>query len=141
MFHKFNHSKSNSNHLPSPRHGHKMVTLANRYLVTYGGGNDGILKDFSVFDTLTETWKNPSFVLDTDELPIGLAAYAACEIPASHPLKPPQNEPSPPLDAMFLFGGMRDNGSYSSSSFRILKTACPHESSSLESSSFEGSSF
>eukprot|EP01135_Chromosphaera_perkinsii_P005871 Nk52_evm4s370 gene=Nk52_evmTU4s370 len=127
----FKRIESSKKLFPRPRHGHKSVVLQDRFLVSYGGGNDGIFNELMVFDLKTETWGAPSKTegLETPPPPGGIAAYACyggsyC----GHVLDEKERENIEGTysfkSEMYLFGGMKNDGTYAGDLYKL--TCTPH---------------
>lgn len=75
-----------------PRHGHRAVSIKD-LMIVFGGGNEGIVDELHVFNTVTNQWFVPAV---RGEIPPGCAAYGiACD-----------------QLRIFIFGGMIEFGKY-----------------------------
>eukprot|EP01134_Creolimax_fragrantissima_P006298 CFRG6298T1 len=78
-----------------PRHGHRAVGCGSNMIV-YGGGNEGIIDELRVFDTINMVWSVPT---TTGEYPKGCAAHGMT---------------TDGVRRVFIYGGMAEYGEYSS---------------------------
>ncbi|EEB16668.1 hypothetical protein, conserved [Pediculus humanus corporis] len=78
--------------MPRPRHGHRAVAIKD-LIVIFGGGNEGIVNELSVYNTLKNQWFVPAL---SGDIPPGCAAYGFV------------------VDGtrMLMFGGMVEYGKY-----------------------------
>lgn len=78
--------------LPRPRHGHRAVAIKD-LIVIFGGGNEGIVNELTVYNTLKNQWFVPAL---SGDIPPGCAAYGFV------------------VDGtrMLMFGGMVEYGKY-----------------------------
>ncbi|XP_071439380.1 host cell factor 1-like isoform X2 [Hetaerina americana] len=84
---------------PRPRHGHRAVAIKD-LIVVFGGGNEGIVDELHVYNTVTNQWFVPSLKGD---IPPGCAAYGFV------------------VDGtrMLVFGGMVEYGKYSNELYEL----------------------
>ncbi|CAG7817931.1 unnamed protein product [Allacma fusca] len=85
--------------VPRPRHGHRAVAI-NELMVVFGGGNEGIVDELHVFNTVTNQWIQPAVKGD---IPVGCAAYGLV------------------VDGkrILVFGGMIEYGRYSNDLYEL----------------------
>lgn len=87
---------------PRPRHGHRAINIK-ELMVVFGGGNEGIVDELHVYNTITNQWFVPAMKGD---VPPGCAAYGfVCE-----------------GTRMFIFGGMIEYGKYSNELYELQAT-------------------
>lgn len=87
---------------PRPRHGHRAINIK-ELMVVFGGGNEGIVDELHVYNTITNQWFVPAVKGD---VPPGCAAYGfVCE-----------------GTRMFVFGGMIEYGKYSNELYELQAT-------------------
>ncbi|CAL8114882.1 unnamed protein product [Orchesella dallaii] len=96
---KVNDASTSQSILPRPRHGHRAVAYGNDMIV-FGGGNEGIVEELHVFDTVSHEWSQPQM---KGEIPPGCAAYGLV------------------LDGcrMLLYGGMMKYGRYNGDLYEL----------------------
>ncbi|KAF5274580.1 hypothetical protein FQA39_LY07192 [Lamprigera yunnana] len=84
---------------PRPRHGHRAVSIKD-LMVVFGGGNEGIVDELHVYNTVTNQWFVP---ITKGDIPPGCAAYGFV------------------VDGtrLFVFGGMVEYGKYSSELYEL----------------------
>src|ERR1051326_1951433 len=84
---------------PRPRHGHRAVAIKD-LMVVFGGGNEGIVDELHVYNTMTNQWYSPAVKGD---IPPGCAAYGFV------------------VDGtrMLIFGGMVEYGRYSNDLYEL----------------------
>ncbi|CAG7721393.1 unnamed protein product [Allacma fusca] len=84
---------------PRPRHGHRAVAIKD-LMVVFGGGNEGIVDELHVYNTVTNQWFQPSVKGD---IPPGCAAYGFV------------------VDGtrILVFGGMIEYGRYSNDLYEL----------------------
>ncbi|XP_023162418.1 host cell factor isoform X2 [Drosophila hydei] len=87
---------------PRPRHGHRAINIK-ELMVVFGGGNEGIVDELHVYNTVTNQWYVP--VLKGD-VPNGCAAYGFV-VEGTR---------------MFVFGGMIEYGKYSNELYELQAT-------------------
>ncbi|XP_041632534.1 host cell factor isoform X2 [Drosophila kikkawai] len=87
---------------PRPRHGHRAINIK-ELMVVFGGGNEGIVDELHVYNTVTNQWYVP--VLKGD-VPNGCAAYGFV-VEGTR---------------MFVFGGMIEYGKYSNDLYELQAT-------------------
>uniref|UniRef100_A0A1I8P7W0 Host cell factor Kelch-repeats domain-containing protein n=1 Tax=Stomoxys calcitrans TaxID=35570 RepID=A0A1I8P7W0_STOCA len=87
---------------PRPRHGHRAINIK-ELMVVFGGGNEGIVDELHVYNTITNQWFVPAMKGD---VPPGCAAYGfVCD-----------------GTRMFIFGGMIEYGKYSNELHELQAT-------------------
>ncbi|KAL9910052.1 LOW QUALITY PROTEIN: host cell factor [Glossina fuscipes fuscipes] len=87
---------------PRPRHGHRAVNIK-ELMVVFGGGNEGIVDELHVYNSISNQWYVP--VMKGD-VPPGCAAYGfVCE-----------------STRLFVFGGMIEYGKYSNELYELQAT-------------------
>ncbi|XP_075147645.1 host cell factor-like [Haematobia irritans] len=87
---------------PRPRHGHRAINIK-ELMVVFGGGNEGIVDELHVYNTITNQWFVPAMKGD---VPPGCAAYGfVCD-----------------GTRMFIFGGMIEYGKYSNELYELQAT-------------------
>ncbi|XP_055380924.1 host cell factor 2-like [Condylostylus longicornis] len=84
---------------PRPRHGHRAVNIKDLILI-FGGGNEGIVDEFHVYNTSSNQWIVPAMKGD---VPPGCAAYGLV------------------VDGtkIYVFGGMIEYAKYSNALYRL----------------------
>ncbi|KAL7727635.1 hypothetical protein ACLKA6_014976 [Drosophila palustris] len=87
---------------PRPRHGHRAINIK-ELMVVFGGGNEGIVDELHVYNTVSNQWYVP--VLKGD-VPNGCAAYGFV-VEGTR---------------MFVFGGMIEYGKYSNELYELQAT-------------------
>ncbi|GAB0092079.1 Host cell factor [Sergentomyia squamirostris] len=87
---------------PRPRHGHRAVAIK-ELMVVFGGGNEGIVDELHVFNTLTNQWYVP---VTKGDVPPGCAAFGFV------------------VDGtkILVFGGMVEYGKYSNDLYELQAT-------------------
>uniref|UniRef100_A0A5S6QXK1 Fibronectin type-III domain-containing protein n=1 Tax=Trichuris muris TaxID=70415 RepID=A0A5S6QXK1_TRIMR len=84
---------------PRPRHGHRAVAIK-ELMIIFGGGNEGIVDELHVYNTMTNQWFVPAV---RGEIPPGCAAYGImCD-----------------GTRIILFGGMIEFGRYSNHLYEL----------------------
>ncbi|CAI4224537.1 unnamed protein product [Auanema sp. JU1783] len=84
---------------PRPRHGHRAIPIKD-LMIVFGGGNEGIVDELHVYNTVTNQWFVPSV---RGDVPNGCAAYGIFANSTS----------------IFIFGGMIEFGRYSGDLFEL----------------------
>uniref|UniRef100_A0A1B0CAT5 Fibronectin type-III domain-containing protein n=1 Tax=Lutzomyia longipalpis TaxID=7200 RepID=A0A1B0CAT5_LUTLO len=87
---------------PRPRHGHRAVAIK-ELMVVFGGGNEGIVDELHVYNTVTNQWYVPA---TKGDVPPGCAAYGFV------------------VDGtkILVFGGMVEYGKYSNDLYELQAT-------------------
>ncbi|XP_059609757.1 host cell factor 2 [Phlebotomus argentipes] len=87
---------------PRPRHGHRALAIK-ELMVIFGGGNEGIVEELHVYNTVTNQWYVPA---TKGDVPPGCAAYGFV------------------VDGtkIFVFGGMVEYGKYSNDLYELQAT-------------------
>ncbi|CDW53853.1 Kelch 5 and Kelch 1 and Kelch 4 and Kelch 3 domai n containing protein [Trichuris trichiura] len=84
---------------PRPRHGHRAVAIK-ELMIVFGGGNEGIVDELHVYNTITNQWFVPAV---RGDIPPGCAAYGImCD-----------------GTRIILFGGMVEFGRYSNHLYEL----------------------
>ncbi|KAL8594888.1 hypothetical protein ACOMHN_038451 [Nucella lapillus] len=84
---------------PRPRHGHRAVSIK-ELMIVFGGGNEGIVDELHVFNTITNQWFVPAV---RGDIPPGCAAYGfICD-----------------GTRILVFGGMVEYGKYSNELYEL----------------------
>ncbi|XP_076469600.1 host cell factor 1-like isoform X2 [Babylonia areolata] len=84
---------------PRPRHGHRAVAIK-ELMIVFGGGNEGIVDELHVFNTITNQWFVPAV---RGDIPPGCAAYGfICD-----------------GTRILVFGGMVEYGKYSNELYEL----------------------
>lgn len=86
---------------PRPRHGHRAVAHK-ELMIVFGGGNEGIVDELHVFNTLTNQWFVPEC---RGQVPPGCAAYGLVADSVANRL--------------LTFGGMVEYGKYSNDLYEL----------------------
>ena len=85
---------------PRPRHGHRCVTIR-ELIIVFGGGNEGIIDDLHVLNTVSNQWFAPPV---RGDVPSGCAAFGfVCD-----------------GVRILVFGGMMEYGRYSNDLYELL---------------------
>ncbi|XP_037952738.1 host cell factor isoform X3 [Teleopsis dalmanni] len=84
---------------PRPRHGHRAINIK-ELMVVFGGGNEGIVDELHVYNTVTNQWFVPAMKGD---VPPGCAAYGFV-VEGTR---------------IFVFGGMIEYGKYSNELYEL----------------------
>lgn len=87
---------------PRPRHGHRAISIK-ELMVVFGGGNEGIVDELHVYNTVTNQWFVPAM---KGEVPLGCAAYGFV-VEGTR---------------MYIFGGMIEYGKYSNELYELQAT-------------------
>ncbi|XP_020715752.1 host cell factor isoform X2 [Ceratitis capitata] len=87
---------------PRPRHGHRAINIK-ELMVVFGGGNEGIVDELHVYNSVTNQWFVPAM---RGEVPPGCAAYGFVVVGTR----------------MFVFGGMIEYGKYSNELYELQAT-------------------
>lgn len=87
---------------PRPRHGHRAINIK-ELMVVFGGGNEGIVDELHVYNTIGNQWFVPVM---KGEVPPGCAAYGFV-VEGTR---------------MFVFGGMIEYGKYSNELYELQAT-------------------
>uniref|UniRef100_H2YCT5 Fibronectin type-III domain-containing protein n=2 Tax=Ciona savignyi TaxID=51511 RepID=H2YCT5_CIOSA len=96
---KWNRVTNSSGPIPRPRHGHRAVAIK-ELMVVFGGGNEGIVDELHVYNTVTNQWFIPAV---RGDIPPGCAAYGfVCD-----------------GTRLFVFGGMVEYGRYSDDLYEL----------------------
>uniref|UniRef100_A0A4W3HVW1 Host cell factor 1 n=1 Tax=Callorhinchus milii TaxID=7868 RepID=A0A4W3HVW1_CALMI len=85
--------------VPRPRHGHRVVAIK-ELMIIFGGGNEGIVDELHVYNTVTNQWFIPAV---RGDIPPGCAAYGfICD-----------------GTRILVFGGMVEYGKYSNDLYEL----------------------
>ncbi|XP_067631694.1 host cell factor-like [Eurosta solidaginis] len=84
---------------PRPRHGHRAINIK-ELMVVFGGGNEGIVDELHVYNSITNQWFVPAM---RGEVPPGCAAYGFVCVGTR----------------LFVFGGMIEYGKYSNELYEL----------------------
>nr|CAB3251996.1 host cell factor 1-like [Phallusia mammillata] len=96
---KWNRVTNSSGPIPRPRHGHRAVAIK-ELMVVFGGGNEGIVDELHVYNTVTNQWFIPAV---RGDIPPGCAAYGfVCD-----------------GTRLLVFGGMIEYGRYSDDLYEL----------------------
>ncbi|CAK8697805.1 unnamed protein product [Clavelina lepadiformis] len=96
---KWSRVVNSSGPIPRPRHGHRAVAIKD-LMVVFGGGNEGIVDELHVYNTVTNQWFIPAV---RGDIPPGCAAYGfICD-----------------GTRLLVFGGMIEYGRYSSDLYEL----------------------
>ncbi|CAI2351174.1 unnamed protein product [Caenorhabditis sp. 36 PRJEB53466] len=87
---------------PRPRHGHKALTIKD-LIVVFGGGNEGMIDELHVFNTVKNEWVAPQI---HGQPPPPCAAFGATSIGVK----------------IYMFGGMVEYGKYTNDLYELNAT-------------------